>query len=305
MSDNKKYYYLRLKDNFFDGDELKILESMKDGYLYSNILLKLYLRSLKNDGKLVVNDRIPYNAEMLASVTGHQIGTIKQALSIFKDLGLIDVLENGAIYMLDIQNFIGRGSSEADRKRDYRRRIEKEKQKILLGHLSGQMSDEHPPELEIEKEIEIDIEKEIEIDIEKDLEKNTLKIIVDEYQSRISPIDGIQFETLKEFITLDGMEPDVVLKAISLAADNGKRNFSYIRAILQNWKNDGLLSIAAVNERERKFQESKTKGQPTKQQSNVPDWSKPNYTNQTSDQEKKALEEAKNKMLQKLEKDVK
>ncbi len=143
------------------------------------------------------------------------------------------------------------------------------------------------------------------IDIEKDLEKNTLKIIVDEYQSRISPIDGIQFETLKEFITLDGMEPDVVLKAISLAADNGKRNFSYIRAILQNWKNDGLLSIAAVNERERKFQESKTKGQPTKQQSNVPDWSKPNYTNQTSDQEKKALEEAKNKMLQKLEKDGK
>ncbi|WP_241496444.1 DnaD domain protein, partial [Streptococcus parasanguinis] len=154
---------------------------------------------------------------------------------------------------------------------------------------------------------DIDIEKEIdiEIDIEKDLEKNTLKIIVDEYQSRISPIDGIQFETLKEFITLDGMEPDVVLKAISLAADNGKRNFSYIRAILQNWKNDGLLSIAAVNERERKFQESKTKGQPTKQQSNVPDWSKPNYTNQTSDQEKKALEEAKNKMLQKLEKDGK
>ena len=63
MSDNKKYYYLRLKDNFFDSDELKILESMKDGYLYSNILLKLYLRSLKNDGKLVVNERIPYNAE--------------------------------------------------------------------------------------------------------------------------------------------------------------------------------------------------------------------------------------------------
>nr|DAF51836.1 MAG TPA: DnaD like replication protein [Podoviridae sp. ctf5T2] len=34
MSNNKKYYYLRLKDNFFDSDELKILESMKDGYLY-------------------------------------------------------------------------------------------------------------------------------------------------------------------------------------------------------------------------------------------------------------------------------
>lgn len=295
MSDNKKYYYLRVKENFYDSDEMIILESMPDGFLYSNILIKLYLRSLKNNGKLMFNDRIPFNSEMLSKITRHPVAVVEKAVSIFKEMNLIDVLDNGAIFMLDIESFIGKSNTEADRKRDYRRRIEKEKQKLLSGHLSGQMSDEHPPELEIE------IEKEIEIDIEK----NTLKIIVDEYQSRISPIDGIQFETLKEFITLDGMEPDVVLKAISLAADNGKRNFSYIRAILTNWKNDGLLSIAAVNERERKFQESKTKGQPTKQQSNVPDWSKPNYTNQTSDQEKKALEEAKNRMLQKLEKDGK
>ena len=147
MSDNKKYYYLRLKDNFFDSDELKILESMKDGYLYSNILLKLYLRSLKNDGKLVVNDRIPYSADMLASVTGHQVGTIKQALSIFKDLGLIDVLDNGAIYMLDIQNFIGKGSSEADRKREYRQRIEIERTNVQTN--LRQISEKSPPEIEI------------------------------------------------------------------------------------------------------------------------------------------------------------
>ena len=159
MSDNKKYYYLRLKDNFFDSDELKILESMKDGYLYSNILLKLYLRSLKNDGKLVVNDRIPYNAEMLASVTGHQVGTVKQALSIFKDLGLIDVLENGAIYMLDIQNFIGRGSSEADRKREYRQRIENDRTNVQTN--LRQISEKSPLEIEIELEKDIEIEKEI------------------------------------------------------------------------------------------------------------------------------------------------
>ena len=295
MSDNKKYYYLRVKENFYDSDEMIILESMPDGFLYSNILIKLYLRSLKKNGKLMFNDRIPFNSEMLSKITRHPVAIVEKAVSIFKEMNLIDVLDNGAIFMLDIESFIGKSNTEADRKRNYRRRIEKEKQKLSLGHLSGQMSDEYPPE----------IEKEIEIDIEIDLEKNTFKIIADEYQSRIAPLDGIQFEILKDFINLDGMEPDVILKAISLAADNGKRNFSYIRAILQNWKSDGLLSIAAVNERERKFQESKTKGQPTKQQSNVPEWSKPNYTNQTSDQEKKALEEAKNKMLQKLEKDGK
>lgn len=161
MSDNKKYYYLRLKDNFFDSDELKILESMKDGYLYSNILLKLYLRSLKNDGKLVVNDRIPYNAEMLASVTGHQVGTVKQALSMFKELGLIEILENGAIYMLDIQNFIGKGSTEADRQRLYDRRIseERKQKKLTQSRNLEEILEKSTPEIELEKDIEI--EKEI------------------------------------------------------------------------------------------------------------------------------------------------
>ena len=196
MSDNKKYYYLRLKDNFFDSDELKILESMKDGYLYSNILLKLYLRSLKNDGKLVVNDRIPYNAEMLASVTGHQIGTVKQALSIFKDLGLIDVLENGAIYMLDIQNFIGKGSSEADRKREYRQRIETDRTNVQTN--LRQISEKSPPEIEIELEKEIKIEKEIDSSAStttkrKRFEKPTLSEIKEYCIERNNNVDAQHF----------------------------------------------------------------------------------------------------------------
>lgn len=196
MSDNKKYYYLRLKDNFFDSDELKILESMKDGYLYSNILLKLYLRSLKNDGKLVVNDRIPYNAEMLASVTGHQTGTVKQALSIFKDLGLIDVLENGAIYMLDIQNFIGKGSSEADRKREYRQRIETDRTNVQTN--LRQISEKSPPEIEIELEKEIKIEKEIDSSAStttkrKRFEKPTLSEIEQYCIERNNNINAEQF----------------------------------------------------------------------------------------------------------------
>ncbi|MGL5886584.1 MAG: phage replisome organizer N-terminal domain-containing protein, partial [Leuconostoc suionicum] len=46
MADNKKYYYIRLKDSFFDSDEIKLLESIpNDGYKFSNILLKMYLKS--------------------------------------------------------------------------------------------------------------------------------------------------------------------------------------------------------------------------------------------------------------------
>ena len=200
MSDNKKYYYLRLKDNFFDSDELKILESMKDGYLYSNILLKLYLRSLKNDGKLVVNDRIPYNAEMLASVTGHQVGTIKQALSMFKELGLIEILENGAIYMLDIQNFIGKGSTEADRQRLYDRRIsdERKQKKLTQSRNLEEILKKSTPEIEIELEKEIKIEKEIDSSAStttkrKRFEKPSISDIKQYCMERNNNIDARQF----------------------------------------------------------------------------------------------------------------
>ncbi len=130
MADNRKYYYLKLKEDFFDTDEMKILESMKDGYLYSNILLKLYLKSLSNSGRLMYRNVIPYTPEILATLTGHQVGTVEKALDVFKKLDLIEMLDNGAIYMMDIQNFIGQSSSEADRQREYYNRMKAEKEAL-------------------------------------------------------------------------------------------------------------------------------------------------------------------------------
>ncbi|MDG3116631.1 phage replisome organizer N-terminal domain-containing protein [Streptococcus suis] len=153
MADNKKYYYLKLKDNFFESDEAIILESMPDGYIYSNILLKLYLRSLKNNGILMFNDLIPYNAQMLATITRHHVGVIEKAIQIFQQLRLIEILDNGAIYMTNIQNFVGQSSTNADRMRESRRQL--------------QMLNKCAPEIEIE--IEEDINKDIKLNINKDI----------------------------------------------------------------------------------------------------------------------------------------
>ena len=127
MADNKKYYYLKLKENFFDSEEMIILQNMENGYIYSDILLKLYLRSLKNEGRLMFKKLIPYTPSALAQVVRHSEETVEKALEIFQQLELVEILDNGAIYMLDIQNFIGNSSTEADRRREYDRRIRKER----------------------------------------------------------------------------------------------------------------------------------------------------------------------------------
>lgn len=169
MADNKKYYYMRLKEDFFESETMILLESMQDGYLYSNILLKMYLKSLKFNGNLLLKEFIPYNNEMIATITRHQVGTVEKALNIFKELGLIEVLDNGSIYMLEIQNYIGSSNTEADRKRAYRKRIENEK---------GQMSLKCPPEI---RDKSLDIR-----DKEIILKDNTYYAVTDEEIAQFS-----------------------------------------------------------------------------------------------------------------------
>lgn len=209
MADNKKYYYLKLKEDFYDREEIKIIEAMPNGHLYTNILLKLYLRSLKREGRLMVTDYIPYSPETLAAVLGHNIDTIRGALTVFQQFKLIEILDNGAIYLLEIQNFIGRSTTEADRKRAQRNQIEEERNKLLgSGQMSdkcpklkekerknqgcsdfpGQMSDKCIPEIEIEIEIETEIEQQQEIRrLTKCTKKesiNIYKAVVDNYPQK-------------------------------------------------------------------------------------------------------------------------
>ena len=61
MTENRRFYYLKLKENFYNSETMVILESMQDGLLYSNLLLKMYLMSLKSNGVLLLNDYLPHD----------------------------------------------------------------------------------------------------------------------------------------------------------------------------------------------------------------------------------------------------
>ena len=295
----RKYYWIKLKKDFMNSDAVDFLMSQKNGAEYVVLYQMLCLMTVKTNGKLErqLNEVIiPYDAEKIQRDTKYfNIDTVRNALQLYIHLGLIYKDDNGCLSIADYENLVGVESGSAERMRRLRN---------LKASQCDELSDANVTKL-LQKsdelsDTDIDIDKEIDID----LDKNPIEIIVEEYQSRIAMLDGTQFEILKEFVTLDGMEAKVVLRAIGLAADNGKRNFSYIKAILTNWKNDGVLTIAAVEERERAFKESKNKGsnnQPNKK-SNVPEWSNPDYVNTTSEETKEELERRKKELLNRLEK---
>lgn len=243
MADNKTYYYLKLKENFYDSEEMILLQSMPDGYLYSDILMKLYLRSLKNQGKLMFKDVIPYTPSTLATVVRHQVGTVEKALKVFEKLGLIEVLDNGAIYMLDIQNFIGESSTEADRIRRYRQKIKQEKDGVQM---LQQKYDKNTPEIEIDKEIEIELDKEIDNIITPT--KKEVKKSYGEFK-RIKLTDK-EYEKLCNDYGKEKLDEQIKLLDEYVESNNNKNKYTNFNLVLrksfrENWfkkdnKNTGV-----------------------------------------------------------------
>lgn len=279
---NKRYYWIQLAQDFFKSKEMKLLRKIAGGDTHTIIYLKMMLISLEDGGHIYYDGLADNLAEEIALVIDENVEDIKITLIFLESKGLLTRKNDRDYFLEQVPEMVGSETASTRRSRKHR--------ELTALHCNT-----------IATTCNGDIDIDIDTEIEKDIDENPVSLIVEEYQSRIAPLDGTQFEILKEFITLDGMEAKVVLKAIGLAADNGKRNFSYIRAILTNWKNDGVLTIAAVDERERAYKESKISKRPGNQKSNVPEWSQPNYVNNTSDETKKELEERKRELLERLE----
>lgn len=285
---NKRYFWIQLAQDFFKSKEMKLLRKIAGGDTHTIIYLKMMLISLEDGGHIYYDGLADNLAEEIALVIDENVEDIKITLIFLESKGLLTRNSDRDYFLEQVPEMVGSETASTRRSRKHR-----ELQKLHCNTIATTCNGD----IDIDKEIDIEIEK----DTDTDKDKNPVELIVEEYQSRIAPLDGTQFEILKEFITLDEMEVKVVLKAIGLAADNGKRNFSYIRAILTNWKKDGVLTIAAVDERERQYRESKIKGQSGNQKSNAPEWSQPNYVNTTSEEDKEELEKRKRELLERLE----
>ena len=256
MADNKKYYYLRLKESFFEDEAIIILESMPDGYIYCNILLKLYLRSLKNDGRLMYREFIPYTPEVIAQVTRHSVGDIKAAIEVFEKLGLVEVLDNGAIYMLDIQELVGNSSTEADRKRRYRAQIEAEKvaTKSLengtnvrtdVGTKLGQMSG-HTGTRDRDRDRVI-------VNKSDDEAPDPFRI----FQENFGALS--LNSTISQDIShwMNDLSPEVVIEAMKEAALRNA-SYAYAQSIMKDWLKRGIDTIEKVNEARALFERKKS-----------------------------------------------
>ena len=160
MAESKKFYWLKLKRDFFKRHDIRIIEEMPNGKDYVLFYLKLLLESIDHEGSLRFSDTIPYNEQMLSVITNTNIDIVRSAMKLFIELRLIEIFDDQTIFMGEIEKMIGSESESASRMRKLR-----QNQRASLCDGNVQKSD---IEKEKEKEIKKDLDKDIEIDRENE-----------------------------------------------------------------------------------------------------------------------------------------
>lgn len=138
----KRYYWLKLKRDFFRRNEIEVVKAMPSGTDYVLFYLELLLLSLENNGELRITETIPYSDSMLASVTHTDIEIVRGAVNTFTKLGMMEMLDDGTLFMKEVESMTGSETVWAERKRIYRnslKQIGQSEDNVL--HVSDTKSD--------------------------------------------------------------------------------------------------------------------------------------------------------------------
>lgn len=249
MAKTKIYFWLKIYKKFFDNIFIKRLKTVPGGYTMTVIYIRLMLESLESDCILYYEGYFDNLKEELALKLDVSEDDIDMTMAYFTKCGLIQIDEDKNAELPQAKALVHQETNQAAYMREYRKQQREQKENLTM--LSDNLTMSTVCKTEIEKEIEIEEE------IEKKTSATPATEISSYYQKRIGIIDGQQYQTLTDYLTLDGMELEVIKTAIDKAADNSKRSFGYINSILKNWRQNCIRTMVQVEDEQRQFQKRK------------------------------------------------
>ena len=261
MAEAKKYYWLKLKKDFFKRHDIQIIESMPNGKEYVLFYLKLLAESVSHNGELRFSETIPYNEQMLSTITNTNIDIVRSAVKIFQELELLNILDDNTVYMEEVNKMLGAETEWAKKKRDYRA----SQKQLEIGQCPN---DVHPmSDKSKSKELEIELEKEKDNNSDKSLPLPQWSI---DLSKKIFNKSGLKTDAkrinegakvINQINTIDGYDTNDIANAIEWALQdyepgrmfnwqtqiqspaglrkkkNGSGDFTKFEKIYNQWKN--------------------------------------------------------------------
>lgn len=171
---SKKYFWLKLKNDFFNQREIKKLRKIAGGDTFTIIYLKMQLLSIQTEGILKFEGTEETLADQLALELDEEEDNVKLTLSFLHSNGLIEQISDSEFLMPKTASNLGSEVDSAERVRRLRAK------KALQCNTDVTKSNTEI-EIDIEKEIELDIEKEIDTEKEEKPCCNKLQPIIDSW----------------------------------------------------------------------------------------------------------------------------
>ncbi|MCX8075224.1 MAG: phage replisome organizer N-terminal domain-containing protein [Clostridia bacterium] len=261
MKENKKFYWLKLKDDFFNTTEIKIMKGLPNGKDYIILLLQLRLLSINHDGLLQYNEYIPYDINTLASLTDTNIDIVRTGIKLFEEMKLLSILDNGTFFMQKVNELVGSETKWAEYKRE-KRKLENEGQLSLkspknnlenVQEKSTQNIGQCPTrDKSIENKI-IDFNNSYSNNRKEDEKLLQIKNIFLKYLKYTTAT--IITECYKEFSTMD----ITVIESAFIKSAEKDGSWLYAKTILKSWKIKNILTVEDVENERQEFEKSKNK----------------------------------------------
>ncbi|NHI75216.1 DnaD domain protein [Lactococcus petauri] len=269
----KRYYWFKLEEKWFDRKEIKKLRRNAGGDTYTIIYLKMLLKSLQDGGKLYFEDFGESFAEEIALEIDEETENVKMTLIYLESHGLIVCNTPDEYELTSIQHLVGAETAAAERMRRVRqnkkRNIVTKERNEVRRELRGSYTD---------KDIDIDKELDKDVDVVNTKDNNgDNSSFFDNLQKYLGR--GLTFpESEQARAWREEQSEQMILKAVSIAALNRTTSFAYIDKIIRNWNNQGITTLAELEKHEENRERSKGK-QPAYSKKVVkpaPEWSDPN-----------------------------
>jgi predicted phage replisome organizer len=242
----KKYYWLKLKNNFFSQREIKKLRNIAGGDTYVIIYLKLQLHSLENVGKILYAETEESIVEQLSYDLDEDQQNIQVTIKFLVSHRLIEMVNNQDISMIETKELIGSESESASRVRRHR-----EKNKSL--HCNDDVTIGNKL-VTTETEQDIHIEKETETQTQLKNDDNSKKKysffsnsnsdeleIIKNHLHSLGLNSGQATKILKRY-SIEDIDQAVLSTHNALEANKIKtKPYHYLNGVLQNMSNRGVV----------------------------------------------------------------
>lgn len=245
---DKRFYWIKLKTNFFEQDAIDFLLSQPNGSDYIALYLKLCTMTANTNGQLATQIGeilIPYDAQKIARDTKYfSVDTVVVAMELFKKLGLIYEANDNLLQIANYENMVGSSKMDEHEKRlnaERQRRFKaNQKQKMLESNVTVT----HGVTLKDNTEIR---DKSIEIrDKDKDIcfdKSKPTKHKYGEYHHVL--LDDNQYERLKK---LYGDSLDEHIRILDEYIETSGKKYKNHSLVIQKWVHERYLKDHKNNE---------------------------------------------------------